>query len=159
MEISVDTAPHSARTFLFRLSMWWRIFYGVLRLVLGITMLRIVGQPLSQFVYTLMSHEISGRKGDAVLEMLYRLFEIHHVTASYFIAGYFIFWGTIEIFLSICVLKGIKSAFPITMGLIVLFICYGIFRFTHTHSLILLSVIIIDFGILYLINNEYKKIK
>lgn len=160
MEISsASNTTHHPSSLLFRLSMWWRIFYGVLRLVLGITMLRIVGQPLSQFVYTLMSHEISGRKGDAVLEMLYKLFEIHHVTASYFIASYFIFWGIVEIFLSTCVLKGIKSAYPVTMGLIVLFICYGAFRFTHTHSLILLSILIIDLGILYLINKEYKKIK
>ena len=158
MEISpaVNTSHPS---FLFRLSMWWRIFYGVLRLILGITILRIVGKPLSQFVYTLMSHEISGKKGDAVLEMLYRFLEIHQFTASYFIAGYFIFWGSVDIFLSVCVLKGIKKAYPVTMGLIVLFVCYGAFRFSHTHSLILLSVIVIDLGILLLINQEYKKIR
>jgi uncharacterized membrane protein len=159
MEISVSGIHLPKTALLFRLSMWWRIFYGVLRIFLGITLLRMVGKPISHLIFALMSHEISGRKGDAVLEMLYKLFEIHQFTASYFIAGYFIFWGTVEIFLSICVLKGIKSAYPVTMGLIVLFICYGAFRFTHTHSLILLSILIIDFGILYLINNEYKKLK
>ena len=159
MKISpaVNTTPHFS--FLFRLSMWWRIFYGVLRLALGITILHIVGKPISHLVFSLMSHEISGRKGDAVLEMLYRLLEIHQFTASYFISGYFLFWGSVDIFLSICVLKGIKNAYPVTMGLIVLFICYGAFRFVHTHSLILLSVIVIDLGILYLINKEYKKIR
>lgn len=159
MEKSDTESLAYTTSFIFRLSMWWRIFYGILRIILGITLLHIVGKPLSHIVYTVMSHEISGRRGDAVLEMLYQLFEIHQFTASYFIAGYFLFWGTIEIFLSICVLKRIKSAFPITMGIIVLFICYGAFRFTHTHSLILLGVLIIDFGILYLINNEYKKLK
>ncbi len=159
MEISEDSAPVSPTTFLFRLSMRWRIFYGVLRIILGITILRIVGKPLSHLVFALMSHEVSDRKGDAVLEMLYNFLEIHQFTATYFIAGYFIFWGTVDIFLSVYVLKGIKSAYPIAMGLIVLFICYGAFRFIHTHSLILLSVIILDLVILYLINNEYKKIK
>lgn len=159
MEISVASTQPPKTAFLFRLSMWWRIFYGILRIILGITILRIVGKPISHLIYTVMSHEFSGKKGDAVLEMIYKFFEIHQFTASYFIAIYFIFWGTVEIVLSFCLLKGIKKAFPITMGLIILFICYGAFRFTHTHSLILLSILFIDLGILYLINKEYKKLK
>lgn len=145
--------------FLFHLSMWWRILYGLLRLVLGFAFLRLIGQPLTDFVYTLMSHEISGKAGDAVLEELYRLSEMGDFTITYFIALYFIFWGTVDIVLSLCLLRRIVIVFPITMVFIVLFIIYGIFRFTHTHSLILASIIILDVGILYLINNEYKKLQ
>ncbi len=144
---------------LFRFSMWWRIIYGFLRLILGTTLLKITGQPLSEFIYTLMSHELTGKMSDVILSKLYILFEIHDFTISYFIALYFIFWGTIDIVLSLCLLHHIRQAFPIAMVIIALFILYGIVRFTFTHSLVLSVVIIIDIGILYLINHEYQKLK
>lgn len=146
-------------SFLFQISMWWRIIYGLFRLILGIALLRLIGQQLSEFIYTLMAHEFTGRAGDAVLEHIYQLFQTHNFTITYFIALYFIFWGITEIVLSLCLLHHIRVVFPITMALITLFIGYSVFRFGHTHSLILLSVICIDIVILYLINTEYKKFK
>ncbi|MCR4285762.1 MAG: DUF2127 domain-containing protein [Candidatus Kaiserbacteria bacterium] len=152
------TSPESM-SFLFHVSMWWRIFYGFLRLILGTTLLKITGQPLSEFIFTLMSHEITGKASDSILGKLYTLFEIHDFTITYFLALYFIFWGTVDIILSLCLLHHIKRAFPIAMALIVLFILYGIFRFTYTHSLMLLTVIALDIGILYLINYEYRELR
>ena len=145
--------------FLFRASMWWRIFYGFLRIILGTVLLRMTGQTVSDFVYTLLSHEITGDMSDVVLGKLYVLFEIHDFTITHFLALYFLFWGTVDIILSICLLKHIVRIFPIAMGLIVLFILYGIIRFSITHSLVLLGIIFLDICILYLINNEYGVLK
>ncbi len=141
---------------LFKLSMWWRIVYGFLRLILGTTLLKITGQPLSEFMYSLMSHELTGKTTDILLEKAYLLFETHDITVTYFIAFYFIFWGTIDIVLSLCLLNHIKKAFPIAMGIIVLFILYGMVRLMITHSLILAGVIVVDLVILYLIHDEYR---
>lgn len=152
------TSPHNM-SFLFQLSMLWRIVYGLLRIVMGVAFLRLIGQPLSEFVYTLLAHEVTGRGSDAILGMIFQLFETHDFTVTYFIATYFIFWGTVDIILSLSLLRRIRVAFPITMALILLFICYGIFRFSYTHSFVLLGVIIIDIGIVYLINREYIKLK
>jgi uncharacterized membrane protein len=133
--------------------------YGVLRVIIGVEFLQRVGQPLSEFLYTLMSHELTGKTGDAVLEKIYTVFETHDFTVTYFIASYFIFWGVVDIVLSGCLLKHIHKAFPITMLLIAFFIAYGLFRFTFTHSIVLLSIICIDLLILFLVNIEYKKLK
>ena len=155
----IDDIEHEIEThlsILFRVSMWWRIFYGFLRIILGTALLRMTGQTISDFVYSLLSHEITGKMTDVVLEKIYIFSEIHEITITYFIAFYFIFWGTVDIVLSLCLLNHIRKAFPIAMGLIVLFILYSIFRFTFTHSLVLAGVIILDFIILYLINDEYK---
>jgi len=157
-EFSTITSPENL-SFLFRVSMWWRIIYGVIRIIVGVSFLRFIGQPLTDFVYLLMSHELLGKTGDAVLEKIYLLFQPHEFTVTYFIAAYFIFWGAIEIVLSLCLLKKIPTAFPIAMSLIIVFIMYALFRYVHTHSLILLGVIIIDIGILYLINHEYKQLQ
>ncbi len=154
-----DLTSPASLTLFFRLSMWWRIVYGILRVVLGVAFLQRVGQPLSEFLYTIMSHELTGKTGDAVLEKIYMLFEPHDFTVTYFIASYFIFWGVVDVVLSGCLLRHIYKAFPVTMLLIAFFIAYGLFRFTFTHSLILLAIICIDVFILFLINVEYKKLK
>ncbi len=156
---TTDITSPASLSFLFRLSMWWRIFYGVLRLILGATLLKITGQQLSEFIFTLLSHEITGKTTDAVLGKLYTIFEIHDFTITYFLAFYFLFWGTIDIILSLCLLHHIRRVFPIAMGIIVLFIAYGVIRLAFTHSIVLLCVIILDFIILYLIRVEYKKMK
>jgi uncharacterized membrane protein len=49
-----------------------------------------------------------------------------------------------------------KWAFPSGIVLIGLFILYEIYRFAHTHSLILVGVIIIDLAILWIIWREYQ---
>lgn len=157
-DVHHPTSPKNM-SFLFHFSMWWRIFYGFLRVILGTTLLKITGQPLNEFIYTLMSHEITGKTTDAILGKLYTFIEIHDYTITYFLALYFIFWGTVDIILSLCLLHHMRKAFPIAMALIVLFILYGTFRFFHTHSLVLLCVICIDIGILYLIGDEYRKLR
>ena len=151
--------PEPQLSKLFRLSMWWRIIYGVLRLLLGIALLKVIGKEFSDLMYTLMSHELSGRAGDFVLEHLYMLFEKHSLKVTYFVALYFIFWGLVEIVLSLCLLKKIRAAFPAAISLIVLFIVYSVFRYLHTHSLVLLSVIVIDLVILGIIYQEYRSLK
>ncbi len=151
------TSPEGL-SFLFKLSMGWRIVYGVLRIILGASLLKLIGKQFSEPLYALLAHEITGKTTDAVLSKLYYFFEIHEFTITYFVAFYFIFWGMVDIILSTCLLRHIRKAFPITMALIVLFICYGIFRLTITHSLTLLTIIVLDIGILFLIQYEYKKL-
>lgn len=141
---------------LFLLSMWWRILYGILRLILGVTLLRLIGEPIADLMYTLMSHELSGPRSDIVLERLYELMSVHGFTVTYFVAGYFIFWGTIDVVLSVYLLRHKLVAFPISMVLIGLFIAYSVLRFFHTHSFTLLCVIVIDIFILSIIYREYR---
>lgn len=158
MHTVAEMTPEEKRTlsWLFRASMWWRIFYGALRVALGVTLLKMIGARFSDIIYLLMSHEFTGKAGDAVLEQLYKLFETHQFTVTYFIAGYFLFWGSIEIVLSYCLLRHRLWAFPIALALIALFIIYSMFRYTYTHSLTLLGIIIIDIVIMYIIHREYR---
>ena len=144
---------------LFQISMWWRIIYGILRVILGITFLRLIGVQVSEFVYIIMSHELTQGVNDIVFNKIYFLFEKHDFTIGYFIAGYFIFWGCVDIFLSLSLLHKVRIAYPISIGLIGVFILYSTFRFSYTHSVVLLGVIGIDIIILYLIYREYKKLK
>lgn len=144
---------------LFQVSMWWRIIYGILRVILGIAFLKLIGVQVSEFIRIIMSHELTQDVNDVVFNKIYFMFEKHDFTIGYFIAGYFIFWGSVDILLSLSLLHKVRIAYPISMGLISMFILYSTFRFSYTHSLVLLGIIGIDIIILYLIYREYKKLK
>jgi uncharacterized membrane protein len=143
---------------LFYYSMWWRIFYGGLRLILGVALLKLVNEPLSNVLYLIMGQELIQDPNDVLFSTINLFLQAHPLSVTYFLAIYLIFWGIVDIVLSINMLKHHIWAFPIGLYLIGFFILYEIYRFFHTHSLILLTVILIDIGIFWLIKREYKRI-
>lgn len=144
----------------FHIGMWWRIFYGAMRLALGVVMLKFfIGIPFSELLYDVMSHEVTEDPTDALFQFVYILLQDHSFTVTYFVALYLIFWGIIDVVLSVCLLKRKLWAFPVSIGLIGLFVFYSIYRFFHTHSLVLLGVICIDMLVLYVIHREYRLLK
>lgn len=157
-DIENVTSPQSL-SFLFHLSMWWKIVYGGIRVVLGFVLLKLIGMPFNDIFYSLMSHEISTDATDVVFQFIYSILEDHSFTVTYFVASYLLFWGAMDIFLSILLLRHKIWAFPMTMILMSIFILYEIYRVIHTQSLILLTLIFLGFGILYVIDEEYKRLK
>jgi uncharacterized membrane protein len=147
---------NDTQTFLFRIAMWWRIGYGFLRLIFGFILLSLVGAPISDIFYRLASHELTQDPNDVLIQTLSPLATHFPITITYFIAIYFLFWGILDIVLSIQLLKHRMWAFPLTIALIGIFVIYEIYRFAHTHSLVLLGVIIVDIIVATLIYKEYK---
>ena len=144
---------------LFKIGMWWRIFYGALRLILGFSLLKIIGRPVIDVVTWVLSHEFIQDPSDILLTTARMVLSHNSYYVTYFLAFYFIFWGVTDVVLSISLLREQLWSFPISMYVIGIFILYEAFRFLHTHSLILLSVIVIDIFILLLIYTEYKKLQ
>jgi len=144
---------------LFRYGMYWRIFYGALRTVLGLVLLKLINVPFSELLYRLLGQEVIEDPSDFLFTTANYFLQLHPLSVTYFLSAYLIFWGITDIFLSICLLKHRLWAFPVSLGLIVLFVLYELYRFTHTHSLMLLGVICIDGIIFWLIHREYRKTK
>lgn len=144
---------------LFITGMWWRIGYGLLRITFGLAILKVVGTPLLDVVTKIMSHELLSDPNDVLYTFLATLLTNYPLDISYFLAGYFIFWGVIDVTLSHNLIRHRLWAFPLSFTLIGLFLTYGLFRFSQTHSLILLGVLLVDGVILWLIWKEYQKLK
>jgi uncharacterized membrane protein len=144
---------------LFRIGMYWRIVYGAISFSFGIFLLRLVGTPLSQVLYRALGSELAEDPRDFLVSI--GLGAVTHLSFSvtYFIAIYFIFWGFIDVALSIALLRHKLWAFVPSMYLIALFVVYEMYRYTHTHSSILLFIIFIDIILILLIRNEYKNLK
>lgn len=144
----------------FRLAMWWKILYGVYKVVLGLVLIKWVAIDPANLFYQLMSTEMIEDPNDLFVRIASPIIE--HVTTgtTMFVALYLIFWGIVDdIFLSINILRDKLWAFPFTLTLIALFIPYELYRVFHTHSLILVGIIIFDIAIFTIVANEYKKLK
>ncbi|HEU4677651.1 MAG TPA: DUF2127 domain-containing protein [Candidatus Paceibacterota bacterium] len=158
LELTKLDSPRSI-SILFHVSMWWRIFYGSLRIVLAFVLFKLVGTPFTDILRSVMGYEIAEDPTDIIFQTLYAFFETHAFTVSYFVASYLLFWGTIDVVLSAFLLKHKLWAFPSSLVLMTVFIIYEVYRLFHTHSLILLWVILVDVAIIYLIYREYRILK
>ena len=145
--------------FLFRIGMYWRIVYGFLRLVVATLLIQKIGTPVSQVLYSVWSGEQSEDPRDVFLNFFSSILGHFPYHVTYFLVSYLVFWGLVDIVLSISLLKHKLWAFPVTLSLIGLFVIYEIYRFFHTHSLLLLWIIIVDFVLMWLIRNEYRNLK
>jgi uncharacterized membrane protein len=144
---------------IFEAVLWWRIVYGTLKTILGITLLGFVGTSFYKIFTTLMAHEIIEDPSDILIRTILPYIQSNPAEITYFVALYLIFWGLTEIFLSANLLKERLWAFPTTMIIVGLFVLYEIYRVSYTHSLILFGIIIIDIFILGIIYLEYTKAK
>lgn len=144
---------------LFILGMKWRIGYGLLRILFGLALLKVVNTPLLEVLTNLMSHELINDPSDILYSFMLSTLTKHPFYITYFLAVYFIFWGIIDVALSYFLLKHKLWAFSISLLLIICFVMYEAYRYFITHSIILLGVIFVDTIIIWLIWREYKKLK
>lgn len=141
---------------IFRIGMWWRVFYGFLRIVIGLTLIGKVGTSFSTVFYKLVRHELIEDPNDIFINFLSKILQNHPFSISYFLAIYLMFWGIVDIILSLNLLRHRPWAFPVSIFLITIFVCYELYRFFHTYSPILLGIILIDMIIIFLIKSEQR---
>jgi len=142
---------------LFRLGMWWRIVYGVLRIGFGLYLLQVVDVPLAELLRRLMGHELTQDPNDLLYRLVNAFLKHHPLTVTYFLAAYLLFWGVLDTVLSLSMLRHKLWAFPVSLVLIGFFVSYELYRLSQTQSLILLFFICVDSGIWWLIKDEWRK--
>lgn len=148
-----------SRSQLFYISMWWRICYGIIRIGFGLILVGFINTPMADLVKKLMSHEVLEDPSDVVFQTIITFLTAHPFSITYFLAAYLLFWGVVDIVLSINLLRHKLWAFPAGLYLIGFFVVYELYRFFHTYSLVLLTFIVIDLIIFALIYQEYHRLK
>lgn len=141
----------------FAAAMYWRIAYGAVRVFIGYKLLSLVGQPAVAVYQRLLRGELA-ETHDVLFQYIGHTLAHHGFSITYFLAGYLLFWGGVDIFLSVSLLRHYLWAFPTSMLIMASFIVYELFRFTHTHSPILFGFILIDLFIIYLIYHERNRL-
>lgn len=135
---------------LFEISVILKGLHGSLETVLSFIIF-FVNRDLARDVLTYLYG--SGR-GWAAHPALYLS---HQVTpgAETFMGAYFLFFGVSNVFLAVNLLRNRLWAYPATIAFTSVFMCYEIYRLTHTHSSFLAGLIVFDAIVIALVWHEY----
>jgi uncharacterized membrane protein len=131
--------------------------FGFFEISAGI-LLALSGQLIiNNFIINLAQQEIADDPNDLIANFLINSANNFYYNAHFFAIIYLIAHGIINMFLAVALLKNKIWAYPYAMGGFGLFIIYQIYRYFHTHSLLLLSLTIFDVFIVLIIWLEYRR--
>ena len=141
---------------LFQISVWTKGIAGVLETLTGVLCLVVTPKLLTTFVVLITAPEISEDPDDWIATTLSRAAQQVSVDTTMFAAAYLILHGLIKIILVASLLKRRFWAYPLSIGLLAVFIAYQCYRYTHTHSILLVLLTVFDLAVIFLIWREYQ---
>ncbi len=129
---------------------------GVLETIGGILVLLASRADLINIVIFLTAPELTEDPGDLVANYLRHAVLNLSANTKYFASVYLLFNGVVKVLLMIGILRGKLWSYRMASVFIAIFVCYQLYRFSHTHSLVLLGFMLFDVLTLYLIWREYR---
>jgi len=142
---------------IFELGILIKSFFGIFEVLAGLVLAVSGRLIINNLIVALTQQEISEDPNDFIANYLVRAVNNFSVGAHIFAVVYLIFHGLVNIFLAIVLLKNKIWAYPWAVTAFSIFIIYQVFRYFHTHSLLLLFLTIFDAFIVFIIWLEYKR--
>jgi uncharacterized membrane protein len=131
-------------------------FFGVFEILAGIVFAISGRLAINNLIIALTQQEISDDPNDFIANYLIKTANNFSTGTHIFAIVYLIFHGIINIFLAIALLKNKIWAYPWAITGFSIFIIYQVFRYFHTHSLLLLFLTLFDIFIVSVILLEYN---
>lgn len=132
---------------------------GALEAVAGVALLFTTTASLRNLVDWLTAGELQEDPTDFVANHLVDFFHHLSINTQYFAAIYLLAYGIAKVGLVAGLLRAKLWAYPTALVVLGLFLCYQIYRLSHTHSLGLGLVSLLDLIILALIWRDYQFLK
>lgn len=132
---------------------------GLLEIIGGILLLIFNPAKVNFIVLFLTQNEISEDPNDIIANFLISLSQNFSINIQIFGSIYLLSHGIIKIFLVISLWKKKLWAFPLAIGIFLVFILYQIYRFNFNHSIGLIFLTILDIVVVVLTWLEYKNLK
>lgn len=131
---------------------------GLIETVGGAVLLFVSRAKLGALFYFLTQRELAEDPHDGLVNYLGHYFQSMTAYSKYFGAIYLITHGVIKIFLVAGLLRNRLWAYPASMGFFILFILYQLYHLSHTYSLGLVLLTILDALVVVLTWHEYRYI-
>ena len=139
---------------LFELSIFIKGVDGVLETIGGLLILFVPLHSLDTLVRWLLARELS-ESHDWLAAAAEHLLNSLSLSTKLFASIYLIAHGLVKIFLVYALWREKLWAFPVALWFIALFVVYQIYRYTHTHSIALLVLALLDVCVAWFIWCEY----
>lgn len=141
---------------LFELSVIVKGLNGLWETVSGLIVLFLSKATFDSWFSTLARNELLEDPNDRMINFLAHVLSNLSSDAKIFAALYILAHGILNIFLSIQLYRDKHWAYLVTIGAMLIFITYQIYRISIYHSLFLTAITIFDAGFVMLAWHEYK---
>ena len=143
---------------LFEITILLKGAYGIFEVFTG-TLLLINRTAISDFLQYLVHGELLEDPTDRIANYVIHFSQTLSASTELFIGAYFLIYGLIKIFLVDALFHKKPWAYTSSVVFIGLFLIYQLYRVSHTHSITLTLLIIIDLFAMGLIWNEHKMVQ
>jgi uncharacterized membrane protein len=144
---------------IFHISIILKGLHAVLEIIGG-TLLFFITTDLVVFVVKIFTlAELTEDPSDFIANYLRQSAEAFTIGGKTFAALYLLSHGIVKLFLVVALLKNKLWAYPASFFVFGAFIVYQLYRFTHTHSWVLIALSVFDAVVLWLIWHEYTIVK
>ncbi len=140
----------------FELGVFLKGFNGIWEMISGLLILFFNKLTFSRWFYLLSRNELLEDPNDRFINFLAAGLQNLTSSAKTFAAIYVLFHGILNIFLAINLYRAKRWAYPVTIGLMLFFMTYQIYRIAIHHSLVLTAITVFDALFVILAWHEYK---
>jgi len=129
---------------------------GLLEILGGLFLLLVPLQDLRRFLIWVTGHELSEDRKDFIAMHLVHLANTLSVKSLQLTIAYLLIHGLVKVFLVVMLLRRHLWAYPTAIAVFAVFGVYQVYQFTYSHSLLLLTLTVLDVAVIVLTVWEYR---
>jgi uncharacterized membrane protein len=141
----------------FRVSITLKGLHALLETIGGIALLIINPQRLNRFLLTVLHQELSKDPRDFIATHLVRAYQSFVSGGKHFASVYLVSHGVVKLVLVVALFWNKLWAYPLMIIVLAAFVCYQLYRFALTHSLVMVLLTLFDLLVIVLTWLEYGK--
>ena len=141
---------------LFRITVVVKGVDAALEFVAGAALLAIKPEFIMRAIFFVTQDELAEDPRDFIANLLWNFAERFSIGTQRFAAIYLLIHGVVKILLVVALLKGLRWSYPWAMAVFGALVVYALYRFTITHSVMLVVLSVFDAMMIWLIWLEYR---
>lgn len=132
---------------------------ALIEFVCGVSLLFADNATIKRVVERVTMMELSAHPGDFIARYVLSMAQGLSLGTQQFYALYLAGHGLIKVLLVIGMLRNKIWSYPLALMALGLFVCYQLYRFSHSHSAGLLVLTLFDVVVIVLIYRQYRDIR
>ncbi|WP_145574402.1 DUF2127 domain-containing protein [Yersinia mollaretii] len=143
----------------FEVSLLLKAILATLEIVTGILTYFITPHFLLNLLHRITQVEFIEQRGDVVANYLLHAAQSLSISSLHFAAFYLVAHGVIKLWIIIGLWRKRLGYYPMAMVIFSLFIVYQLYRYTFTHSPLLILITLLDAVVIVLTLLEYRQLR
>jgi uncharacterized membrane protein len=140
----------------FEISIVLKGIHAVIEVVGGALLYLVPTDYLARIITNITQDELIQDSGDLIANYLLHVSQVMYAGGKTFAAWYLLSHGVIKVVLVIGLLRDKLWAYQASLVVLVVFIAYQLYRYSHTHSVGLLVLTVFDIVVIWLVSHEYR---